>query len=236
MNFEPSRPLRPLTFDFAMMSDLAQRPPHSIGRDEQLLALEEELTHRVDHYPRMVKDCRIKEDDARRHVAIWRQLVEEVRLDAAAISDGWSAALTRQEDQLRLSAFTWDDKVREIRRELAIRRGATPGQIQRRRIAPDQARLRLERLDGLHWLYFFKGHRWDWQLVAADGLAARFACRAFNGLRSEWLEAAPADDRAAQAWLDHVPGLREWLGGSDVVRSAEREAVALLYSRQLEAA
>lgn len=191
---------RPLTFDFPMMSELAERPPHAIPQDEILLGAEEELDHRRAAYPDLVRNRRLRPDDADRHLGIWHWIVEDLR----ALGD-----IDRTPPAQR---FPWRDGVREIRRELALRRNMIGQQLAQKRLTGHEARLRLERIDGLHWMWWFEFSTIDrtseWEGV--DWRVAHDVIRGMNAQRDEWLAIASASgDRAACAFIGTYQA--EWI-------------------------
>lgn len=176
---------RPLTYDFPLMSPMSSTAPHAIPIDEQLLELEIEEDYRARAYPGQVKRGTMSEEEAVRHMAIWKQ----IRLDVApppadlppkAIERYWNEWVDRR----AASPIRWADKVREIRRELAMRRNFYPKQIQR---GGDSAELaqRMERLEAVHFAYWIELQYFD---AIAEPKAAGYArLGRANAMRDRWL-------------------------------------------------
>lgn len=171
----------PLGFDFPLMSALSVRPPWAVPPGEWLEELDEELAARERAYPIHVRDRRMKQADADRHVG----LLAAVRMDLVDDSTG------------RL--FAWEDKVRELRRELAIRRNAWPRQIAGRRMRAEDAARRMERLEAVHWRYWIALDFCDPLDNIRNCAAQREAVRAWAWRIDQWERAAAdAGDRAAR--------------------------------------
>lgn len=139
----------PLAFDFPLMSPLSVRPPHAVPREEMLAEVEQELVDRRGFYQRMVDREKMSAAEAERHIA----LLDAVRADLAGDDGG-------------MATWGWTDKVRELRRELAIRRAAWPKRIAKPGDPLDQATAvrRMERLDAVHFLYWIELFACDaWQ-------------------------------------------------------------------------
>ncbi|HEV2747524.1 MAG TPA: hypothetical protein VGW34_09535 [Allosphingosinicella sp.] len=130
---------RPLGFDFPLMSELSRRPPWQVGGDEQLRELDEEIAHRRDFYPRLAARGAMSIDEGARHIAI----LLAIRADVDGGAD---------------RAETWETKVRELRRELGLRRGAWPRKVAKPGDPLDEAtaRARMERLEAVHWRYWVR--------------------------------------------------------------------------------
>jgi hypothetical protein len=149
-------PVRPLDFDFVLMSELSDRPPHSIPRDEQRIELADSAQERRVHWPALIRKGRMTQEEANRHAGIWREIGE----DMARAPDGTRKAKVRywatHAERRASSPVSWEDKVRELRRELAIRRNRYPKQIAQ--LIHDEAdlRVRMERLEAIHWAYFME--------------------------------------------------------------------------------
>lgn len=140
--------LAPLGFDFPVMSALSIRPPWQVEQDEYLPELEEELRHRRPFYARMVARGTMAAQEAERHLALWEAVIADV---AAAPGAGSGASRACR-------PFLWHEKVRELRRELQLRRNAWPRKIGSPTlpISAAQAALRMERLEAVHWRYWVK--------------------------------------------------------------------------------
>lgn len=168
----------PLTFDFPLMSPpvdrpglpplrLSLRPPWRVPADERLLELLAERDRRRGAYPKLVRDGRMTADDADRHQAILARIAE----DFADRPIGQSGAAWLRWNEEWLSHFDaapwrWADKVRELRRELALRRNTYPKWIAARRVDEGEARERMERLEAVHWRYWIC---LEWFATAGEG-------------------------------------------------------------------
>lgn len=133
--------LHPLGFDFPLTCELAVRPPHAIDRDEQLAEVDRELADRALLYDRFVTRGKMSADNAELHIGILR---------AIALDLGGAAEAGRR--------YSWSAKVRELRRELAIRRGAWPKRVASPSDPLDQATAaqRMEALQGVHFAYWIE--------------------------------------------------------------------------------
>lgn len=136
--------LKPLAFDFPLMSDLSVRPPHAVPADEGLAEVRQELAEREGFYRRLVAKGTMAQADADRHIAIFAAIAADLTADA------------RSAGQLPSSTFAWDAKVRELRRELALRRNRWPKRIDAPSDPLDQATAvrRMERLEAVHFRYW----------------------------------------------------------------------------------
>lgn len=186
--------LAPLGFDFPLMSPLSTRPPHAVPREEMLIELDEELNARAHSYPLLVAQRRMKEEEARRHIAVLAAVRDDLADPAApAGRDG----------------FPWDAKVRELRRELAIRRNAWPQAIRARRLGAAEAARRMERLEAVHFAYFVDLDHADDASFPGSPPPHRLPCDArFGALRAhhwrvwQWERAAlAAGHPAARAYM-----------------------------------
>lgn len=170
---------KPLGFDFPLMSAISRRSPWSIEADEMLLEVDEELAHRRTFYKRLVDRGQLGEEEAVRHIAV----LLAIRSDLAGHWD---------------RSVAWEAKVRELRRELQLRRNAWPKRIASAAhpLSADEARRRMERLDALHvryWmdLWFHDGTRDDMRRHGAEREAwERAEHAAGNPVARAWLEPA----------------------------------------------
>ncbi|MDX3886322.1 MAG: hypothetical protein QHC65_18020 [Sphingomonas sp.] len=166
--------LQPLDFRFALTTPprdmgtdkdplrLSVRPLHTIPLDEMLAELRHESARRHDLYPRWIQAGRIGRDEANHHIALLEQILDDMtEADPAA---GWPARdqfrRMKQERRSR-SPFTWDQKVRELRREIDVRRNAWPSQIAGGRRPVIEARASMERMEAIHWRYWIRCDHWD---------------------------------------------------------------------------
>lgn len=184
---------RPLGFDFSLMSPLSRHHPRVKLGEAHFLMAEDELLDRRRLYPRLIEQQRMKADEAERHLRVWTAIVEDIRPEPARYFGG---------------DVDWEDKVRELRRELSIRRNTYPNQIARRQRTEDTARRNCELLDQVHfccWMGTDCGTRFGdaaaWR--GLDRTAATRAARQFYLDRHAFLLAAhAAGDRALDNFSD----------------------------------
>jgi hypothetical protein len=191
--------LKPLDFSFAPMSALSARPPYAVPEAEWLPELSEELASRERVYPVQVRDKRMKADEAERHIAILGAIREDLLERAFYDNPAWQPGTRFVRHH---PAIHYDAKVRELRRELAIRRNRWPGQISAKRMDADVARLRMERLEAVHWLYWVNLFGADdvFNERAHDKAECASLIRAWTWRRDNWLrERADAGDPAVPA-------------------------------------
>ena len=193
---------RELAHDFPLASDLARRTPCELDRDELLAELEHELDKRLRVYPGHIKSGTMKRADAEHHIAVWRALIDDHRQADAAIA----AMLGRPAPSLDAPhAFDWPTRIRELRRELAMRRNAYPKWIASptNPLTQDIAIAKLERLDAVHahyWLHLF----------------------GFT----------PATEAARAAWCALCERARQKDGWADAIRAGSKEEAAAARHRQ----
>ncbi|HEY0149888.1 MAG TPA: hypothetical protein VGB70_12905 [Allosphingosinicella sp.] len=205
----------PLTFDFPMMSPLSQRPPFAVPAGEYLLELDEELAVRARSYPVFIEQRRMTGREAERHVL----LLQAIRADIAGAAPPGGHPLP------------FEAKVRELRRELAIRRNAWPGQVEARRMDGTQAARRMERLEAVHWRYWIDMFTADDVFNGVTDREERTAMiRAWMWAREDWQRrAADAGDRAARL---------EWSTAAQQAAEAEafaKDPTARAYNQYLDA-
>ncbi len=144
--------VRPLDHDFALRSALSRRGPREVDHDEHLLELTEELDRRLHIYPALVAKGSLRQEDGDQHIAVWRTLIDDHHRAA-----GWDARIYgRAPVAVGPWRFDWPTRIRELRRELALRRAAYPKWIASATnplTAGDAAR-KLERLDAIHYRYW----------------------------------------------------------------------------------
>lgn len=164
---------RPLGFDFPLMTPpiardgqdallLSIRPPHTVPLDELLLDLEEERDRRRQLYPKWVNVGRITIEEANHHRQILAQILDDLTPPAPSLSP---AAYRRHQDEqaerASASPHRWADKVRELRREIALRRKAYPKWIGENRMAEADVRRSMERIEAAHWRYWIRLDHFD---------------------------------------------------------------------------
>ncbi|MEA3036837.1 MAG: hypothetical protein QOH04_2614 [Sphingomonadales bacterium] len=191
--------LKPLDFDFAMMGPLSRRPPYAVPAEEMLAEIDAEIADRAALYPRLVAKGTLGEAAAEAHIAGLAAIAEDLRERAFYLDPAW-----REGTHYRRASpdRPFAAKVRELRREITIRRHAWPARIAKPGdpLGADAAARRMERLEAVHFLY------WVWLFKADDEVAAlagdeaalAIACRAWTWRRDEWMRtAADAGDAAA---------------------------------------
>lgn len=146
---------RALERDFALRSPLSRRAPADIGDEEKLQELQDEMDKRRRLYPGFVERQTMTADQARHHIAVWQALVDDHLRRQAIIG------LQRQGQPTRLVndppwRGDWDGRVRELRRELALRRTGYPKWIANptNPLTEGEARRKLECLDAIHYDYW----------------------------------------------------------------------------------
>lgn len=195
---------RPLDFAFLPMADLSRRPPWSIDIEEQEAELGDELASRRDRYPAMVAKGRgLTQRDADRHILVLGEILADCRL----LPDDRSPAacartLDEARDRRREMRILWEDKIRELRREITIRRNGYPGWIDKGRVTLGVAREKMERIEAVHWRYWMTGFVWDDCLLGRDRVDRARLFRDFHVPRIEWqLQQLDANARWADpAW------------------------------------
>lgn len=176
--------LKPLDFDFPLMSGLSRRPPHAVDQDELLLEVDEELAHRRKFYGRMVERGKLKREDAARHIAV----LLAIRSDLAGRWD---------------RSYSWEEKVRELRRELAMRRNMWPRAVASAThpLNSVEAARRMERMEALHFAYWMRLDFYE-SSAPIGTPAAHEEMRALGAQREAWERAEhEAGNPAARAYL-----------------------------------
>lgn len=174
--------MRALDPDFPLRSALAVRAPRDVTIEEQRLGLEDELERRMRTYPGHVSRNAMTQADADRQIALCRVLVDDARriewhrARAIAADRGQPAPI---EPRGHPHSFGWEDRVRELRRDIAIRRNAYPRWIASATnpMTAEKAAIAFDWLDAVHYRY-----------------AIDLDC--FTGP-----DLAPADDHARIAWI-----------------------------------
>ena len=162
---------RPLDPAFPIQSDLSLRAPIDVPEDEQLLELEEEMEKRQRVYPGFVERQMMDGEDARRHIAIWQALIDDHHRNrhfiAALQAQGMTPAVKLANDPPWRG--NWPDRVRELRRELALRRAAYPKWIANptNPLTEADARRKMERLDAIHHRYWIGLEHFNPPIAAA---------------------------------------------------------------------
>ncbi|NIJ34303.1 hypothetical protein [Sphingomonas oligoaromativorans] len=201
---------RPLDFGFTPMSPLSHRPPWSIREEEQEEELRNEIRHRRDFYPMLVRQGRgMSPQEAEHHILVWDEIIADCCSYADRSPQIWAEHVSARRAERKLALVSWDAKVRELRRELAMRRNAYPRRIEANRLNKVDATLQMERLEAVHWRYWVDGFVWS-DCLFDQPVGQRCAMfRNFEVPRIEW-ELAQID--AGARWARPVdPADRAWL-------------------------
>lgn len=209
--------LKPLDFDFPAMSAFSRLPPWQVKLPEQLAELEQEILRRRKAYPLLVDRGRMTGDEAERHIEAFAAIARDIRfeIDCDAMEGAeWDRRHARREAELQRCPFKWDDKVRELRREIALRTNKFPGEIERGRITEAEAAIRMERLDAVHWRYWIELRHFDYPPEFEDEpFSARMAfVRTLAHNRENWLY--------DQTVAGH-PAVRNYLTPQQIAHTAE---------------
>lgn len=146
---------RPLAHDFAPRSELADRAPGDVTFADMLRELADERTQRATTYPHLINKGTLSAPDAARHMAIWRA----IEADFAAAAPHQDRPGTPEANAAApKNAVSWDDKIRELRRELALRRTAYPKWIAKpvHPLTATEGARKLAALDAIHWRYWHR--------------------------------------------------------------------------------
>ncbi|QNQ09290.1 hypothetical protein [Sphingomonas alpina] len=165
---------RPLTDDFAMKSSLAVRAPRAVPLDEQMIELQTELERRIRVYPGLVAADKLKQEEADQHIAVWRAIIADHHRLAASIARHCHQAYAVNPAPY---CFDWPTRVRELRRELQLRRNAYPKWIDApaNPLTVATAAQKLECLDAVHARYWHQLFAFSPPHVARDADPARAA-------------------------------------------------------------
>lgn len=146
---------RPLAHDFAPRSELADRAPGDVSFADMVRELADERAQRATTYPHLINKGTLSAPDAARHMAIWRAI--EADFAAAAPHQDHPGAPEANAAAPK-NAVPWDDKIRELRRELALRRTAYPKWIAKpvHPLTATEAARKLAALDAIHWRYWHR--------------------------------------------------------------------------------
>lgn len=218
--------LHPLGFDFPLTSALSTRPPHAVNREEQRAELERELADRSTFYQRMVERGKMDEAAAAGHIDTLRAIADDLDGDAGAGS-----------------RHSWDAKVRELRRELAIRRSAWPKRIANGADPLDQptASLRMERFEAVHFAYWIELRYCDefGSGATLDEMLDHVRARVFEVMaweREQWLAGGDAARIVRPRMAQFYAELRDGRAGAMLVWNAHEAAARRYAPRALEAA
>lgn len=201
----------PVARDGAEAVPLSARAPHTVPLDEIALGLEAEHDRRRQQYPRLVERRRLAAEEAERHQAILRQIIDDLTPLPADIPPLAHARRAEEQRARRsASAFRWADKVRELRRDLAIRRNTWPRRIAEGRAFTRDDRAIIEALEAAHWRYWIRLDHWD-AGDAADPAPTdpRAAIRRQAAAVEAWL--VQAHHAADPALAGYEPALVAWL-------------------------
>lgn len=146
---------RELAHDFAPRSALATRGPGDIPFAEMMRELADERASRTATYPALIAKSTMTRDDAARHMAVWRAIEADF---AAAAPHQDRPGTPEARSASPNNRVSWADKLRELRRELALRRNAYPKWLAKptATLTAAEAARKLEALDAIHWLYWHR--------------------------------------------------------------------------------
>jgi len=147
---------RALTDSFALHSDLSRRLPWQVSRDEQADEVQAELADRRATYPRLIQRERMSREEADRHLAIWQAITDDHIRDRAWRKIVGTPGAFYPPTPAHSFAIDWETRVRELRRELALRRNLYAKRIASptSQLTADVARRKLEALDAVHYRYW----------------------------------------------------------------------------------
>lgn len=198
------------TFDFPLMSELSQRPPHAIPHDEVMDELNQELEWRRAVYPRQVERKTMTKPEADLHIDILAAIRDDLNHVYHVARQTWVG-----------QRHGWATKVAELRRELAIRRGAWPRRIANVAdpMSSGVAVRRMEALEALHFKYWMELFGSDREFPGV-GEAVLDAIRAAHWRRWTWYQ--DAQTRGGRDALCVPPGIAQLLAD---VAAQEPEAL-----------
>jgi len=157
--------VRPLTEPFALRSDLARCNPWQVPFARLAGEVAAELQRRREAYAHRRADDAETRADRDRHLAAWAVIADDLTRDAAPMR-AWPADRAQAVGPLACLPYTrpamddgpayaldWPTRVRELRRELALRRAQYPRRIARPTdiLTADAAATALEAIDAAHW-------------------------------------------------------------------------------------
>lgn len=202
----------PPGFGFPLMSPLAERAPHALPPDELVAEIEAELDYRRTVYGRQVNRNAMAPADALARI----ETIEAIRDDLRFVYDN----ATGTWPGLRVD---WTTKVRELRRELAIRRGSWPRRVANPADPLDQptAALRLERLDAVHYRYWMDLFASDDEFTG-DRQARFDKLRAWHFVRWRWMR--DVLNRGGRDARCVPPYIRQFI---DAIRQQDAKALSI---------
>lgn len=138
---------------FPLASELSRRAPRALDRDELLIELEEEYHRRQRFYPTQVKKGAMTETQADHFLGLWAALIADHRRADHAVATLRGARPHGEPDPF---TFDWPARIRELRRELAMRRAAYPKWVASvtNPLTEFDAVKKLERLDAVYHRYW----------------------------------------------------------------------------------
>ncbi len=150
---------RPLDTDFPLRSPLAVRPPRDVTLEEQRLGLESEMARRQRTYPGYVQRGTMTQADATLQLQLCQHMLDDVvwlEWSHATAAAEWRGEAPPPRPRRHADTATWEDCVRELRRDLAIRRNAYPRWIASATnpLTVAEAAATLEWLDAVHYRYW----------------------------------------------------------------------------------
>jgi hypothetical protein len=99
-------------------------------------------------------------EEADRIGFVWLAIVEDLSQGPDNLSDEMECAHLRR-FKVAANGVRWEAKVTALRGEIALRRSAYPGLVDKGQLTCDQARQQLERLEAVHDLYWRHGFAFD---------------------------------------------------------------------------
>lgn len=217
---------RRLSDDFAMRSPFVDRQPHRVPLADILAEVSREVHRRRTAYPAMVARGSLDQAEAQRHQAVLAAIEADLAREVART--GASPGLPAEDDA---PAIGWAAKVRELRRELAIRRAAYPKWVASATnpLTEAEARTRLEAFDAAHFLYWHALFAFDAYRPFVDRIEAARAGEARALARIALLADRGAERARGPAWRDHGdepdgrvdPGAA-WAAAAELARGVAR--------------
>lgn len=141
--------------------------PHSVPLAAQEAELSRELDQRRHAYPRRVEKRMLSQYDADRRIDLLHAIHDDIAWLAqfarwsAGTEPRFSHDMTRHRDaaEAAIARFRWSELVAELRREIDMRRKYYPAWVRKGSLDAPRARLQLERIEAVHFLYWVHG-RW----------------------------------------------------------------------------
>ncbi len=140
---------RPLERDFLLVSPIVgdHATPDYVTAEDCLLEMDAEMDRRRAAYPKFVEKNQMTPEQMRWHIDVWAAMIDDhvrtLPLGARRAAEPYR--------------YTWEIRIRELRRELAMRRAAYPKWIANpaHPLDLDVARAKLVALDHVHYRYWY---------------------------------------------------------------------------------